>query len=266
MPQAAEKGTRSGIHLRSCFVTAAERRLSEFREESAATSAKQAVGERRPVLEPKRSRQPKKTVAAAETCAGMQVERRSRAGGGTPPAGERAVRKLWRRLCEVRGAWLLWVLVVSLTAGCGGPQPDPEARKVAEWVLSVGGKLQVSGRPDVVKTKAQLPTGDFAILKIDLSRCRVKNTDLAKLITLKNLQSLNLYQTDISSQALQYVVRLESLRELELSYTMVDDRGLEKLAKLKNLERVYVTGTPVTEKGIDRLKHLRPDVKVIKLE
>ncbi|HID24509.1 MAG TPA: hypothetical protein EYP14_19220 [Planctomycetaceae bacterium] len=158
-----------------------------------------------------------------------------------------------------------FVLAAIGLPGCGGPEPDAEAKKVAQWVLKAGGTLTVSGAQRRIQSPADLPSGEFAILTIDLSQRPVRDKDLTNLIGLKNLQRLGLYQTEITDKGLKYLSGLQSLTELELSYTSITDKGLAELVKLKNLQKVYLTGTAVTDEGIKKLKEALPSVTVIRL-
>ena len=156
------------------------------------------------------------------------------------------------------------VLAASFLPGCGGPQPDADAKKVAQWVLKIGGTLTVSGVSRRIQSPTDLPSGEFAILRIDLNERPVQDKDLTNLIGLKNLQYLGLYQTDITDKGLTYLSGLQSLTELELSYTSITDKGLAELAKLKKLQKVYLTGTAVTDKGVQKLKEMLPSVTVVR--
>ncbi|NOX56723.1 MAG: hypothetical protein GXP27_20205 [Planctomycetes bacterium] len=165
----------------------------------------------------------------------------------------------------IRGLTLTAAVVTAIILpGCGGPEPDADAKKVAQWVLKAGGTLTVSGVSRRIQSPADLPSGPFAILTIDLNERPVQDKDLTNLIGLKNLRYLGLYQTDITNKGLKYVSGLQSLTELELSYTSITDKGLQELAKLKNLQKVYLTGTAVTDKGVKKLKEALPSVTVIR--
>jgi len=161
-------------------------------------------------------------------------------------------------------ALLLCFVIGFSTSGCGGIDPDTDGRQVAEWVLEAGGTLTISGTTVPVKSKADLPDGDIAILTIDLNERDIANKDLANLIGLKNLTTLGLHQTNVSDKGLEYLDGIDTLTELELSYTRISDKGLEKLANFPNLQKVYLSGTLVTDEGIKKLTNALPNVTIVR--
>ena len=48
------------------------------------------------------------------------------------------------------------------------PADGPD-RRVAEWVLYMGGNVRVAGDPRTIQDPSQLPAGDFHLESVDLS-------------------------------------------------------------------------------------------------
>ena len=169
-----------------------------------------------------------------------------------------------RRLIRVQ-VCLLGSLLVFAFCGCGGPDMDPEGREVVDWVLKKGGTVTISGYPVPIKSEADLPEGEVAILGINLNERPISDKGLANLIGLKNLRTLGLHQGNITDKGIDHLVGIDTLAELELSYTRITDKGLEKLAAFPNLQKVYLSGTTVTKEGIESLKKALPNVTVFRL-
>src|SRR5688572_26793799 len=79
----------------------------------------------------------------------------------------------------------LWVQVAS---GADGVD-----RRVAEWVLYMGGNVRLPGDSRTIQDVGQLPAGDFRVESIDLIGAHSLNPpDLAKLSPLQHLKELHL--------------------------------------------------------------------------
>ncbi len=139
---------------------------------------------------------------------------------------------------------------------------DPaKERKAAEWVLQVGGGMVVqagNGMPqELGGPKAKLPSGDFAVLAIDVSNCpEVKDEGLAVLAGLSKLEILRLRNTLTSDAGLQPLADVISLKLLDLQGTKVGDGGMEVLAKLTKLEDINLAGTLITDAAITTISDL----------
>ncbi len=148
---------------------------------------------------------------------------------------------------------LTGLAVAVLLAGCGA-NDDPKSREVAEWVLNNGGTLTVVGKEIEVKSLDGLPSGEFAIRKINLNDQEVKDEDLVRISALTNLEELSLFGTEVSDKGIDSIVKLTTLKELEISSTNVTDAGIDKLAALAELQTLFVRQTAVTEKAVEALK------------
>ncbi|MCH8922033.1 MAG: hypothetical protein IIA67_02655 [Planctomycetes bacterium] len=85
----------------------------------------------------------------------------------------------------------------------------------------------------------------------------VTDAGLAHLNELKNLEELNLNDTQVTDAVLEHVKGLTNLRELYLAHTNVTDAGLDHLSGLKTLERLDLSHTKITDAGLEHLKGLR---------
>lgn len=65
---------------------------------------------------------------------------------------------------------------------------------------------------------------------------------------------LDLDETDITYEGMEYLTRLESLRELRLKgCTLIDDRSVAKLCAVNGLELLHLGGTSITVEGMKPL-------------
>jgi serine/threonine protein kinase len=143
------------------------------------------------------------------------------------------------------------------------PAADPGRadRQAAEWVLKLGGIVEVTpleGGPVLEFTRpAALPPRSFWVHRVRLvENKQVTDAGLENLKGLTRLQSLWLPETRITDAGLGHVRGLKSLQGLNLVQTSVSDRGLEQLQGLKALESLYLDGTGVTDGGLKFLKDL----------
>ena len=146
----------------------------------------------------------------------------------------------------------------------GESSPSPltaEQRKALEWVLSVGGKLQLdkAGQPIFLKTGEALPGGIFAVVDIDFSGSNAIDDDSIENLRAvpKVVERLHLYATRVSDAGLAKLTAypgLVAIRDLTLNFTPVTDAGLIHLKKIPDLSNLGLEGTRVTGQG---LAHLR---------
>lgn len=155
-------------------------------------------------------------------------------------------------------------------------------RAVAQWVLQVGGSMQIAhagGGEEEVPDLAALPDGKFAVTAVYLlSRAKlqegfaipnrlperlkhvqfcnraVTDESLAPLASAKALEIVNLNKSSVQGPGLRHLVPCKRLRELELIDTPVTDDSLAALADLKQLKDLDVGNTSI---GDGTLKHLR---------
>lgn len=100
------------------------------------------------------------------------------------------------------------------------------------------------------------------VYRLDLSGTKVKDTDLAALNGMKNLQTLVLSKTEISDAGIANLKNNTALESINLYKTNVTDTGLGMLADLKALKKVYVWNSKATEAGVKQLEAAIPGVTV----
>jgi len=142
----------------------------------------------------------------------------------------------------------------------GPVPPKPKEytqREVAEWVLSVGGKVTIktaTGERELV-APASAPAGPFTVTAVDLNNCAgVTDDDLRRFAALP-LTSLTAHNTKIGDAGLAHLKGITALTWLSLADTRVTNEGLKHLAGLK-LTGLTLDGTDVTGGGLAPLAGL----------
>ena len=121
---------------------------------------------------------------------------------------------------------LLLPVVVCLCASCQSPAAREE--KAVQAIEALGG--------DVVRDET--PPGR-PVVEVILARTQVTDSDLKDLQELKDLQKLQLFETDITDAGLKDLKELKGLQALNLSSTEITDAGLKELREaLPNTEIV----------------------------
>ena len=108
--------------------------------------------------------------------------------------------------------------------------------------------------------KQLLPLAPF-IAWLDLSNTRITSDTLQWINKMPVLVELNLRHTDIQAEALMPLARHESIERLNLSQVSLDDTVVETLLKMPSLKRVYLWESQVSQAGIRQL--LAPRIEVI---
>lgn len=138
---------------------------------------------------------------------------------------------------------------------------DPE-RRAAEWVLSVGGIVGVRVQGVLrggIKDMDDLPHETFELVVINLGQNpSVDDTGLANLRNCRNLEQLNLYNSNLITDAgLAHLKGCGSLTHLNLfNCHRVTDAGLAQLRDLTNLTYLHLTQTRVSDAGLVHLRNL----------
>ena len=111
------------------------------------------------------------------------------------------------------------------------------------WLKDVGDKtvIEVEGLP--------------CLKELILARTGVSDLGLQHLN--RRLESLNLFETNVTDNGLKSLELLKKLKHLNLTGTRVSDKGLSILARLPDLESVYLGRTDVTDDGIATLQKTR---------
>lgn len=129
----------------------------------------------------------------------------------------------------------------------------------------------------------QLEAAYETLTYLDLNESFATDEGLAQAASFKNLETLLVWQTDVTDEGLSVlselpklkklmlkacsdvtdagmpaVAKVESLVDLDLSETTVSDEGLKALHGLKNLTTLNVANTDVTEEGITAIQEAIP--------
>jgi eukaryotic-like serine/threonine-protein kinase len=146
---------------------------------------------------------------------------------------------------------------------------DPVDVEAARRVIQAGGRVIVrSGedRPRHVSQTAQLPSGPYLVLAIDMSAAMAAEEEiLALLDKLPQLETLVLTGKHIDNAVLPRIARCAALRDLTLSGTSVSGGALESLVGLENLESLYLANVQLGSAGIQQIADLA-HLKVLSLQ
>ncbi len=149
-------------------------------------------------------------------------------------------------------------------------QPDttPESnlnRAVAEWALSKGAYVWVTGSEDRITQASELPVGNLEIEKLVLwdgnkivFEPKLEAQDMLRFRNLKRLKDLMLRSHPIGDEGLKILSDIPSLTALNVHACKVSDEGLVHLAKLTNLEKLDVgySNGRITDDGAAHLLKL----------
>ncbi len=95
------------------------------------------------------------------------------------------------------------------------------------------------------------------IVGLDLSLTHVTDDQIAMLIPLDTLQTLQLFRTPIGDRALTSIGKMTSLRRLDLGLTEITNQGLANLRNLTNLEEIELTHDSLEDPAFVHLKELK---------
>ena len=107
-----------------------------------------------------------------------------------------------------------------------------------------------------------LKTIENQLVRLRLSNQPVKDDDLKKVATLKNITRLNLEKTLITDAGLAHLKDMPNLEQLNIYGTNITDKGLAHLAGCKNLKVLYLWGTKTTPEGIENLQKILRGIQI----
>jgi mono/diheme cytochrome c family protein/uncharacterized membrane protein len=94
------------------------------------------------------------------------------------------------------------------------------------------------------------------LVRLKLSNQPVKDDDLKKVASLKNITRLNLEKTLITDAGLAHLKDMPNLEQLNIYGTNITDKGLAHLSECKNLKILFLWGTKTTPQGIENLRKI----------
>jgi serine/threonine protein kinase/Leucine-rich repeat (LRR) protein len=146
-----------------------------------------------------------------------------------------------------------WVKVPAL----GGPSSPEANRKAAEWVLSVGGtvQLRVGDEAQSAGSGVQLPKEQFVLTGVHLpDNSTATNAGLTLLKGCSNLAHLDQLGGDISDAGLAAFKDSKSLTWLRISGAKITDAGLANFQGCKRLTDVWLFHTSTSDAGLGHFK------------
>ncbi len=180
------------------------------------------------------------------------------------------------------------VLEVSAPAAAADkPQAADPARRAAEWVHYIGGRMQISinGKNQTIQSTDELPAVPFNVTDVLLDgrgKAKMTGASLPRLAPLTELVSLKLPAQDISDEDLHHLAKFAELEHLELNWNSkingagfqhlkslprfhsldlrgvnIRDVGFEHMKVMENMDHLDLTGVPITEKGIQCLAAMK---------
>lgn len=139
-------------------------------------------------------------------------------------------------------------------------------RAVAEWVLAVGGWVNVVVKEhiDHITAPKDLPVEKFRVHYVWLRDIDdITDDDLKRLEGLSQIRNLDLWGTRIGDAGVAHLAGLKSLGTLNLRMTRITDAGLKSLAALTNLDGLDIVYDAFDDAGLEniamlkKLKHLQ---------
>ncbi|MGE0606655.1 MAG: protein kinase [Pirellulales bacterium] len=163
---------------------------------------------------------------------------------------------LWARHSKVtaRGVMELQAALLNCKVDWNDAPLDPD-RRAAEYVLSIGGIVQVNRQDQDIKAIAALPKEDFLLTTVNLTNYQnVTDAGLAQLPNGKKLKGLDLRYVPLTDAGLAHLKDCQELEELLLDFTPVTDATLD-LFKDRNVSKWGLIGTRVTDAGLANLEN-----------
>ena len=145
-------------------------------------------------------------------------------------------------------------------------------RRVARWVLSVGGEVNINHftAQDIVDW-SQLPDNPFRLTTVDLLGSRVKDEELSRLDGLKHLQKLILGSlwgpTDLTDRSPNVLAKcqLPALKQLLFNRVPLTDDSVHLISNFDKLFELRIKGTQITDACFPALARL-PDLQRLYFE
>jgi uncharacterized protein (TIGR03067 family) len=146
-----------------------------------------------------------------------------------------------------------------------GVSPVDYDRQAAEWVLSVGGELDLRAHPwdllprQAVKDSASLPNEKFTVEAVTLkAHAGVTDTSLKNLAELPRLYTLKLLKAPgVTAAGLVHLRDLPALSDLTLEGIPLSGLAVEQLTHLKSLEHLALWSCPMDDTVLSRLTTMR---------
>jgi Leucine-rich repeat (LRR) protein len=134
-------------------------------------------------------------------------------------------------------------------------------RRVAQWVLSVGGNVGVQtrvGTRSTVRTAAMLPVEPFHLYMVSLRDRRSQNdVALANLAGIARVEILDFANTQITGTGLSHLTSSAgTITSINFDRAEINDEGMAYLARFPHLNRLHLHNTKVTDRSFAVLARL----------
>jgi serine/threonine protein kinase/formylglycine-generating enzyme required for sulfatase activity/Leucine-rich repeat (LRR) protein len=139
------------------------------------------------------------------------------------------------------------------------PTGDPD-RDAAEWVLAVGGKVDLlspTGEVKTVSQSADLPAGKWNLVTVRLRGPYFSDDDFRRLAALKMLGSIHIADAKIDGAALAHIGKLPAIWQVYIVNTRVGDAGLAAIKELPNLTALHLVGSDITDADMRHVAAMR---------
>jgi hypothetical protein len=125
-------------------------------------------------------------------------------------------------------------------------------------------RVLILGSTDVSNAALE-PFREGRLQGLVLSNCRISESAIESIETLRHLAWLDVSDTDVTGQFVARLAGLSKLEYLNLSGTLVTDAALSQLASLQNLNTLHLSRTQVTDAGLTLLAG-HPKLKVVSVQ
>ncbi len=162
----------------------------------------------------------------------------------------------------------LLALMVTLLSGCGTSHSlgdDPNGPAAQDKTVTAASEKpapvsaeekQVIAKLEELGAKVDLDQAGHVRL-LELGKSEATDDDLAMLIELPQLESLDITGGKITPAGIQHVTRLTGLQRLYLNDIPVTNKAMESIAKLTKLDVLSLRNTSIDDSGILPLKALK---------
>jgi hypothetical protein len=131
-------------------------------------------------------------------------------------------------------------------------------RKTAEWVLSIGGQVEVlaGGKRSTHRATNPLPSGPLELALVNIAFDQATDENAGRVSGLKRLTHLTFYGGPLSDRGVGQLRDLPQLLNLNLHGTAVTDGCLPVLKQFPQLSELVLMNTKVTPAGLAKLKDI----------
>jgi len=140
-------------------------------------------------------------------------------------------------------------------------------RIAAEWLITKGGDVFITGREDAVTDVNDLPGGDIQVRQVKFRKPPLTGED-RKLLPLRGLQYLEYVSLDTSRVSADGIAVLESLpalRRLGCGSPTFTRENFAAICRLKKLSALYLTGNQLTALDCEALATHIPNLTSLNL-